>query len=253
VSVKIPAKRGVILDFDGTCISREQVALIYVVDRNAMPDEAREDLNTVWNIYGEKAINGLMSPLEEEAWMVQTVEMYARYRMRLIDIYRSLDSVRLKPCFKQFLREMKKRGIPVAICSYSIRQFIWYVLYKEGVHHLVDDIFATDVVTWDATETAEPISRLDFDSVVTPSNKGRWSETFARKFGVPNRKILAVGDSSGDRNLGCLKENRLCLVEDEVEIERFGLDRHFGHITASKSFSPVLDWMLNVKKIDEEE
>lgn len=250
--MKIPAKYCVILDFDGTCIPREQVALIHIVDRNALPPAALQDVKTLWETWGERAIAGRINPLEEKAWMVQTIDLYIRYGMRLVDAYRALDVVRLKRGFRTFLLEMRRRGIPVGICSFGIKQFIWYVLYKEGVHHLVSDIFATDLVTWNANEDAEPIKKLDFDSMVTPSDKGCWSELFARKYGVPNERMLAVGDSLGDKRLGYLKENRLCLVKDISEVETYGLEEHFGYISPSEFFTPVLKWMRLVKHIDKE-
>lgn len=250
--MNFPAKRCVILDWDGTCMSREQVALIHIVDRQTLPAKAMRDVEDIWEVYGEPAINGTISPIQEEAWMVATVNLYIRYKLRLHKAYEVLNGVRLKPGFKRFLHEMKKRGIPVGICSFGIKQWIWYVLYKEGIAHLVSDIFATDLVTWDARPEADPIKRHDFTSMVTPSNKGCWSELFARKYGVPKEKMLAVGDSLGDKHLGCLKENRLCLIRHGIEIERHDLTEHFGWIMASKSFSPVMDWMLNIVKIDEE-
>lgn len=242
--MKLPAKNCAVLDFDGTCIPRAFIALIPIVDRNALPEEASEDLAKVWEIYGDKAVNGTISQVEARAWIVQTVDLYIRYGLKLEDAYRALDHVRLKPGFKKFLRDMHRLGVPVAINSFGIKQFIWYVLQKEGVGHLVSDIFATDVVTWNISKNAKPISDFDLKSMVVPHFKGCFSEIFAWKYGVPDEGIIAVGDSLGDALLGVKKVNRICLIEKESEIEKYGLDEHFGEILITKSFVPAHEAVL---------
>lgn len=238
------AEHCVVLDFDGTCIPRDHVALIPIVDRGALPEEAMPDLERIWSIYGEKAVNGTISQVEARAWIVQTVDLYIRYGLRLEQAYEALKDVRLKKGFKSFLTNMHRLGVPVAINSFSIKQFIWYVLWKEGVAHLVSDIFAADVLTWNLSEGAGPIKDFDMKSIVVPHFKGCFSELFAWKYGVPDEGIIGVGDSLGDALLGVRKHNRICLIEKESEIATYGLDEHFGEILVTKSFKPAHDAVL---------
>lgn len=237
--MKLPARHCVVLDFDGTCIPREVVALIPVVDRKALPETAREDLERIWATYGTRALDGSISQIEAFAWIVQTVELYARHRVTLAETYRALDGIRLKRGFKRFLADMHRRSVPVAIISFGIKQFIWYVLEKENVAHLVSDIFATDLVTWDISLDANPITELDMKSVVVPHLKGDFSKRFASRYGVPDDGIIAVGDSPGDALLGSLKENRICLIEKASELRKQNLVRNFGEILVTKSFVPA--------------
>lgn len=238
------ADNCVVLDFDGTCIPRNEIALIPIVDRNALPKEASSDLEKVWSIYGEKAVNGTISQVEARAWIVQTVDLYIRYGLKLEDAYRALEHVRLKRGFKKFLKDMHRMGVPVAINSFGIKQFIWYVLQKENIAHLVSDIFATDLITWNISKNAKPITDFDMKSMVVPHFKGCFSELFAWKYGVPDDGIIAIGDSLGDALLGVRKENRICLIEKESEIEEFDLSAHFGEILVTKSFVPAHEVVL---------
>lgn len=243
--MKLPAEWGVVLDFDGTCIPREHVALIPLVDKAVLPPEALSELTESRPFFEKKAVEGTISSGLARAWIIETIDLYAKEGVRLHDCYRALDGVRLKTGLKRFLADMHRRGVPVAIVSYGIKQFIWYVLAKEGALHLVSDIYAGELRTWDCGPDAAPIKDVDFETIVVPSFKGCMSERFARKYGVPLDRLLAIGDSRGDRLLGHLRKNRLALLGSEAEIARFGLRRDFGKLIVTRSFAPAHDWVLS--------
>ncbi|MEK7103293.1 MAG: hypothetical protein AAB870_03025, partial [Patescibacteria group bacterium] len=83
---------------------------------------------------------------------------------------------------------------------------------------------------------------FDMKSAVFPGkSKGKFSKLFADKHGVSYENILAVGDSSGDANLGHLKENRFGIAKDYSEAGR--LAEYMGTVAVTEDFTPVKNWL----------
>ena len=108
----------------------------------------------------------------------------------------------------------------------------------------INEVFATKLITdfYDCGRSLGRIRGFCSESVVTPGNKRDFSLRFSKTFQVPYESILAIGDSSFDRNLGYLKKNRLGVAETQEKAEKIA--PFFGEVTITDHFASVQEWVM---------
>lgn len=230
---------GVVLDFDGTLTSITK-PLIMLVDKKASPLAARPELDAMRERFHDKLHAGNLSTRNEREWFVRTIELYAEYRMPIDDAYAAVADVPVKKCVGAFLKRMHDIGVPVAIVSFGVAEFIDRVLeLNGGLGRYVDRVYATRLTVDQATGL---VVGYDPDSVVVPADKGKWSRKFAAEMGIPKENLIAVGDSYGDRHLGSRKELRLGLASDASRVAH--LKDFMGHVIVSDDcFCDAAKWI----------
>jgi phosphoserine phosphatase len=171
--------------------------------------------------------------------MLDLAECFRQYGLFRIEAQGALKDIRVRPRLGDCLEAMAIRGVPVAIVSGSARDFIWWVLAKNRLDRLVDEVYALHLL-FDS-----PDGRLigyQSETLVTPSSKGQRSREFAAKHGVPEERIFGIGDSLVDCNIGGLKEHRLGVAESDRQAEL--IRPVMGHVVhVDQGFGPVNDWM----------
>lgn len=234
---------SVVLDFDGTLIGSSYRSLPEVLLQNLPADsEMRMEVSSLSRSCASRYRAGLLSPAEEVAWLEETCRIFAGHGLRDRQISDCLAGVRLRHGVRECLKQLRRRGVPVGIVSFGFAPFIRAVLNRNRADHLVTDVMAQELVF---DETGTCVSWVS-GTAATPSLKGRRSVAFSLSHGVPKSRLLAVGDSIGDRNLGCLKRNRIGLVEDQLDAAAIASFTH--QVLVTSSFDPVTDWLLD--KID---
>ncbi len=229
-------KYAVVFDFDGTATNVKD-ALVKLVDQRAVPKQALKELDALREKYFTPTMAGGLGPDQQAQWLTGTFDVYIRHGLKMPEAYRAIDHVDLRHGFRRCLAMLREEGVPVAIVSYGVRQFIRRVLAQQG---LIED-------TFDAVCAAElivdPITRTILgyrpETMVIPANKGDWSRRFADAHGVPHDRILAVGDTRGDATLGHLRENRLGIAADAKEAE--AIEEAFGEVLVTRDFGDVTD------------
>jgi phosphoglycolate phosphatase-like HAD superfamily hydrolase len=230
---------AVVLDFDGTLIPIKKPVMV-AVDTQATPLSARPELDAMRELYSHRLHGGLLTPKEERSWFLRTLDIYAKHRLHMKEVRRALSDIRLKPGVKKTLLQLREINVPVAIVSYSVRQFVEIVLRNNRALHLVDKIYAA-VLIIDAADGRTCDYRPS--TVVLPTLKGVWSRNFAYRHDVPKGNILAVGDTYGDRFLGSRKCNRLGLVTGADSYAH--LHQHMGKIIVNPhGFHEAGDWLF---------
>ncbi|MEK7630264.1 MAG: HAD-IB family phosphatase [Patescibacteria group bacterium] len=229
----------VVFDFDGTCITREVGSLFTVIDQVALTsDKLKEESKQMRKFFLHKAHHGKLSVKEEIHWLDQTIKLYKEGKLTLIKAGSVLREVTLRDGVWKCLERFHNMGVPIAIISYGVRDFIDIVLRANHADAFVDEIYAANLVL----DKKTLITGYKKHTAVFPETKGKFSLRFAKKHGVSRTRILAVGDSGSDRYLGYLKKNRLGIVEDYEKIKQ--VKTFMGEIFLTKSFYPISDRLL---------
>lgn len=225
----------VVFDFDGTLLPKEYVSCFALMDR-ALSQAHREELAQIRNRYLPMLLLGKLAPKENAILVSNPAKVYIKSRLTISQIKEVLAGTKLRAGVIQTINFLHSQQIPVAIISYSFLQFIEFILKENGVRHLISKIYSPHLVI----KNGLVCSYLP-ETFVYHYNKGLFSRNFAKEHKVLYRNILAVGDSYTDYRLGHLRENRLGIVEDQVEKEKN--KKFFGEIIITKTFDPVLEWL----------
>ena len=233
----------VVFDFDGTLTSKSYVSLFNVVEQGVLSEEYLKEIAVLRSKYLPKAMNGIITHEEEMIWLTESIDIFVKAKVTIDQIRDSLKNVRLKSNAVDCLALLKYKRIPVAVISYGVSQFIEIVLRNNHALQMVDCIYSAKLTI--DSETGLVIGYKP-DSILLPHQKGIASLNFAKAMGIPENRILAVGDSLVDAKLGHSKENRFGIAEDDKQLER--IKPVMGDCAISRDFSPVITWLLN--KID---
>jgi HAD superfamily phosphoserine phosphatase-like hydrolase len=229
-----------VLDFDGTATPKYVIAVLRAVNNSGLlTEKGTARMKAVTDRFWPKYISDSLTDLDDRLWLESEAYVYASERLSVCGVHEALASVPLRPGFVEFLLWARDVGLPVAIISHGIEQFIESVLIHHRVEGLVQQIYAARMLVGRGGRSFVGLQR---ETVVTPASKGEMSRRFAALHGVAPDDILAVGDSLGDRFLGHRRENRLLLVADEAEAEKV---RELGHVVVTDDFAPVQEWFRN--------
>lgn len=232
-------RHAVVLDFDGTVLRKPNQSVFHLIKTRAgLSDQAAERITEVQRTYIDKAIAGQLSRIEERQWLEREARLWINDGLTTTAAARALADSRVRRYVGECLVWLKQRRIPVAVVSFGIRPFIQMVLHAHGLGDLVDRVYALELTV--DFRTGRYTGFLP-DTMVTPSTKGTWSHKFARRHGVPLDRLLAVGDTRGDRQLGHLKSNRFGLAMDEEEAER--ILPFFHQVAVTEDFRPAWTWL----------
>jgi phosphoglycolate phosphatase-like HAD superfamily hydrolase len=181
---------------------------------------------------------GRLTLAEQRAWLLETVEIYARYDLKLSAALAALDDVKTRPGVWKCLQSLKYHGIPAAIVSYNSANLIRHVLERNGLTKLVHHVFALEL----ATDLDGRIVGCRPETAVVPASKGHRSRLFASWYGVPTDRIFGVGDTRGDYRIGHLKRNRLGVGDTREYLDH--IRPVMGDVVnVGLSFDPVTDWL----------
>ncbi|MBI2627254.1 MAG: HAD-IB family phosphatase [Parcubacteria group bacterium] len=230
----------VVVDFDNTLISN---SLHYRVEESGI---LRKDLHA--ELFGLRNQNlaRLDELTDEESynWAATAIEAYVNSGLSMEDIEKVLEGVKLKEGVVEFIDFLGESNIPLAIISSGIDDFIRIILRKHSLSFSINEVFATKLIT-DFNDFGRSYGRIrgfNSGSVVTPGNKRDFSLYFSEIFQVHRDSILAIGDSSFDRNLGHLKRNRLGVAETQGKAERIA--PFFGEVIVTDHFVSVQEWVM---------
>ena len=226
-----------VFDLDGTCISHSRRSLCDVIRLNGgLTKRCRLMAKGMVEYYFSLIHDGNFTEEHGWKWLLDTIDLYIESHLTVSKMEKILQTVRLRDGVEDCLKMLRGRNIPVAIISYGFLQFIEITLKVNKVSHFVDDIYGTKF----KINKKGLVVGFEEKTVVLPERKGIFSKLFADKYGVARENILAVGDSSGDRELGFLKENRFGITEDPRRKEE--LEKFMGTVAVTKTFDPVTEW-----------
>lgn len=229
-----------VFDFDGTFTGKAIGSVVNLIDC-ALTESALRRSKRLRKHYLARAHAGLLSQEDEKKWLSGNIKSFVRSRLSKDKIRQILKGVKLRVGSRETLEFLKRHNVPVAIVSYGISDFIQVVLRANKVSHLVDKVYSAKL-TYDAKGI---VTGFKPRTEVFPSSKGEFSRLFARQCGVPPKRILAVGDSGSDFQLGYLKENRFGIAQNREERRKLG--RGMGDVAVTEDFAPALGWFA--KKI----
>ena len=233
-----------VFDCDGTLISKSYGALCDVVDGSVISAEGHKKAEEMRKRYFAAIRAGFFRKEDQEKWMAETIEIYKHYGLTLRKINYALRNVKVRPGVKEWFHLLQEKGIPVAIVSYGVTEFIETLLKVNGLLKMVDRIYAADLLI----NSQGKLFGFCRESAVYPDNKGEYSRRFADRHGVSYRNILAVGDSPhGDGKLGYLKKNRFGIAKDESQKQK--LAEVMGAVAVTENFKPVIEWILEKIKV----
>src|SRR3989344_9406968 len=231
---------AVVVDFDNTLIRN---SLHFQVEESGI---LRKDLHA--ELFGLRNQNlarlDELSDEESYNWAATASEVYVNSGLSMEDIEKVLEGVKLKEGVIEFIDFLGESNIPIAIISSGIDDFIKIVLRNYNLSFSVNEVFATKLITDfdDCGRSCGRIRGFCSESVVTPGNKRDFSLCFSKTFQVPYESILAIGDSSFDRNLGYLKKNRLGVAETQEKAEK--IRPFFGEVIVTDHFASVQEWVM---------
>lgn len=242
----IDSSHAVVLDFDGTCTRKSAGSLFKIMDESGgLNPECLQKARDLRSHYFSRAHDAKLKLNEKDTydWFSKTMDLYLESGLTMAKIREIMSQVQLRSGLKDCLRLLEERDVPVAIISYGVHQFIEEALRANQVLHLVSEIYAAKLKI---NSESGLVTSFYPNTAVFPYNKGGFSRIFAKKHDVPLHRILAVGDSGGDAELGHLKENRLGLAADNKEKKT--LKQYMGEVIVAESFVPAQFWLL--RKID---
>lgn len=228
----------VVVDMDGTLTHKNQSLYSLVESHGGLKKASITKAVELKRKYLAKALDGELNKQDQMDWVFEGIKLLIDNKISMEKIKEVLSRVRLRKYVPETLRFLNRENIPVAIVSYSITDFIEIVLRHRNIEHLISRVFATRLIIKGKEKIISDFSRKD---MVLPNNKGHFSRVFADEFGVPHERILAVGDSGGDMNLGFLKENRIGIADNIAEKRK--LEVFMGKVVVSQTFRPVKNWL----------
>ncbi|MBI4458328.1 haloacid dehalogenase-like hydrolase [Candidatus Uhrbacteria bacterium] len=244
----------VVFDNDGTFTPKgpgNAISLVNTVDNNAgLPETAKKELQALRDEYMAPVLNGALSHRDQREWMHGTLGIYHRHGLDLNRARGAVSRLSIRPGVKECLILLRDAGIPRAIVSFGVADFIEAYLATHGIAGMVDSVYAARLRFFDGIGcygSPENMAKTgicdgyDPDSIIVPANKGEASRHFADLYRVPHDRILAVGDSGGDKYLGHAKENRLLIASDDKEAAK--ISAFAGTVVVTDDFAPVTQWL----------
>jgi HAD superfamily phosphoserine phosphatase-like hydrolase len=230
---------AVVFDFDGTLLPRKHVALAYLVAHRAFEDcpDVKSRLFSMYARYAEKSAKGQMTGQDEMDWLIQTNDAYVEGGLTEEKIAASLVDAVVRPGVRDCLEWLAMQGVPVGIVSFGFKPLIRFCLRNNGLSHLVDSVVAQEF-RFDSSGSCRGWIP---GTGVSPHGKGARSVAFAATHGIAPARILAVGDSEGDRLIGHLKKNRLGIAETAADAAKIA--PHMSQVVITQDFAPVIGWL----------
>lgn len=226
---------AVVVDVDGTLTRKASGALCNVVDSHALHPDGCRELAELRERFKPLAIAGKLSYKDELFWLKETFRVYAAYGLRRFGWQRAIDGVELREGVVEAFAWLASHGIPVAAISYGCADFVERLLRRHGL--AADAVYAGRL-----RHEGELMVGADITTFVVPAFKGDRSKHFADVHDVPHERLIAIGDSGGDRGLGHLAENRFLIAEKHEEAEML---RALGvaEVCLTETFHPALDFL----------
>ena len=113
------AKYVVVLDCDGTIIKPSIMQTL--VDAKLI---TRSSSLARTNELISRGIRGTLTPEDERAWFNQSLYDIVRAQISLAQVYKVLREIRLKPGVLDCLAMLWNAGVPVALVSYGVAEFM---------------------------------------------------------------------------------------------------------------------------------
>jgi phosphoserine phosphatase len=208
------------------------------VRKLAASEAARSELQRLNEKFMPLFNSRLMGEREEISWLAAEVDIYVKHGLTVASAESALEHLKFRDGVGECLEMLSDLGVPVAVVSWGIANFIEAALRAKGLLQFVTDVFALRLI---ADRTSGAVIGFERGTVVVPSNKGRWSRQFADGLGVSRRRILAVGDTLGDRHLGSSRRNRLGLAHDETDAAKIG--PVMGEVIVTDGFRLATEWL----------
>ena len=224
----------VIFDFDGTLIAQKYGSLMTVMDK-ALNENDRQVMDCLRERSLKKFAAGTIDPQEVRGLITIPISIYAGCGLNIQKVKEILSIVNLRKQVAETFEFLHRQKIPIAIISFGIFQFIETVLEQKNLKKYVSQIYAAKLLLGNRV-----VYGYQPETVVT-DDKDIFSQDFARQYGVPAKNILAVGDSSADKNLGYFRCHRLGIAETEEEKQK--IKKYFGEVVVTEDFGPVLEWL----------
>lgn len=221
---------AVVYDCDGTIVPKMLgdmlSALMPLVGKLGLVAEAAEAMHAVHDKYAPLFKDGVITPMQYRAWLIEEFELYIRHSLTVADWHRALANVRLRPGTVELMRDLHAAGAPQCVISGAVADFVEYILEINGARPYIDRVYAARLLH-------DPRGRVvgyDESTIVCMENKGEWSMYFAGIHGIAPRRIVALGDSIGDRRLGHLRANRIGIAENEAEAAALAAHDFMGQV-----------------------
>lgn len=228
---------GVVFDFDGTLTPKEYVSIIKIVEASCLPEPLRGRTDKLRASYYKNAVPGKDPSRFESRLINSSLRAYRECGLPRTEWRAALREIRLREGVVETIRELTGRGIRVGIISFSVADFIEGVLESNGLGSGVHRVYAARLTH----NNRGCVCGWQKQSVVYPLNKGIWSTVFARQFGIPAERLLAVGDSLGDKFLGLRQDLRLGIAKDAEDAKSFA--EYMGDVVVTEDYAPVRDWI----------
>lgn len=229
---------GVVFDFDGTLTPKKYGSLIKIVENACLPQPWREKCQKLSKVYNENNSLGVHLPTLERNLINITLRAYQECGLRREQWTTALSGVKLRDGVALKIRKLANKGIRVGIISFGVADFIEYILKVNGLAGAVDRVYASRLIY---DEASGRVCGWDKRSVVRAFDKCLWSLRFAREYGIAPERLLAVGDSSGDRTLGLDGRLRMGIAKDAEEAKM--ISPYMGEVVVTRNFALVSDWI----------
>lgn len=226
---------AVVVDVDGTLTHKKAGSLCNIVDNAALHADGRLELAGLRERFKPLAIAGTLSYKDELFWLKETFRIYAAYGLTRSGWESAIDAVEVREGVLEAFDWIESHGIPVAAISYGCADFVERLLARHGLK-------AEAVYAGRLRHVGDLMTGADVPTFVVPAFKGDRSKHFADVHDVPYDRIIAIGDSGGDKGLGHLRENRFLIAgtpDEEKMLSALGV----AEVCLTESFLPALDFL----------
>lgn len=230
---------AVVLDLDGTLVPKAAGALMRLVADHGLVPEARQEVERIRASYSGMFNAGHLSDAQYRAWLLEEFCLYVRFRLKREAWQAALAPVRLRDGAAELIQDLCDARIPTCVASAASADFADHVLANNGVRHLLDEVYAGRL----AHDHEDAVVGWDAATIVSVGNKGDWSRRFADLHGVPYDRIIGVGDSPGDINIGHLRAHRIVIAETDDEAAILQGLGFASEVAVTDSFEPIAAWI----------
>jgi HAD superfamily phosphoserine phosphatase-like hydrolase len=232
----------VVFDLDGTLTrKRPKGAPLFNIVDDVMPEVAKKAMYAMREKYEEIEKTRGLTANDSINWFLEGLVVMSGVGFTVKEAEHAIlnsSSADAREGVKKCFQHLKSLSIPIAVVSFGVAPFIRAFLKRNDLTSLVDRIYGVEFIT----DHNDRIVDHHGHTIVHPENKDFWSRQFADEWGIAHDKILAVGDSTGDRRLGHHKHLRIGVAHDEQE--KAHIQPHMGHVVITDDFTPVHNWLL---------
>jgi len=226
-----------ILDFDRTITQGKNKEgrdiTVWQALISLLPPQAQLEYKRFHDKYGVLEVNNKLSVTDAVMWWESILRLFKENRIKLLDIKRAADGMRVRPYAKDLFKICVQKRIPVVIISAGIKNIIELFCKKE-------DIKPTILLSTELTFSSRGhVNGWKKETLIHVLNKKERGHQEIKKIKSPRPNTIVIGDNLNDASMVQGEKNVLRIAINPMGAEKEFLQK-FDLIIKGESLLPII-------------